>query len=159
MTAGLLMESVQAQQQHVDAAVERLMSLAQGLDAVVREAVRMAFAEEFQALGVASQRAAEALHAVRRIASLRMAAWSIVLAAGCSAVPVIVTLTVLPSRTELAGMRAQRDELASAVARLERAGGKVDLRRCGAANRLCVRIERDAPAFGAQSDYLIVKGY
>jgi len=159
MTAGLLMESVQAQQQHVEAAVERLTNLTEDLDAIVREAIRLAFAEEFRALGVASQRAAEALQAVRRTASLRIAAWSIAVAGGCSLMPLIVSLTVLPSHAELARMQAQRDELASAVARLEHWGGRVDLRRCGPARRLCVRVDRDAPAFGGQSDYLIVKGY
>ena len=66
---------------------------------------------------------------------------------------------ILPSPTELAALRAKRAELASNVARLEQHGARIDLRRCGAAERLCVRIDRHAPAYGEAADYLVVRGY
>ncbi|MGH8327807.1 MAG: hypothetical protein ACRET2_13715, partial [Steroidobacteraceae bacterium] len=65
---------------------------------------------------------------------------------------------MLPSRSEVAALRARRDALAANIARLQQRGGSVDLRRCGARARLCVRVDRDAPAYGADADYLIVKG-
>jgi hypothetical protein len=33
------------------------------------------------------------------------------------------------------------------------------LRHCGDTSRLCVRIDRRAPVYGEQSDYLVVRGY
>jgi hypothetical protein len=35
----------------------------------------------------------------------------------------------------------------------------MELRRCGDAQRLCVRVDRSAPAYGAGADFFIVKGY
>ena len=45
------------------------------------------------------------------------------------------------------------------IARLTQQGGHVELRRCGAARRLCVRVDRGAPMYGEAADYLVVKGY
>ncbi|MGB6452555.1 MAG: hypothetical protein WBE92_17535 [Steroidobacteraceae bacterium] len=140
-------------------AIERLGALAEDLDRVVRQEIRSAFVEEFQMLGAASQRAAEALHGVRRAASMRVAAWAIALVFACSAIPVVVSWAVIPSRAALTQMRRERDELAADVDHLQRQGGKIDLRRCGAERRVCVRIDRSAPAYGPQADYLVVKGY
>ncbi len=147
--------------QHGDlrAAIERLGALAEDLDRVVREEIRSAFVEEFQMLGAASQRAAEALHGVRRAASVRVAAWAVALGVAGSAIPILVSWMVIPSRTALAQMRRERDELAASVDRLRLQGGKIDLQRCGTERRICVRIERSAPAYGPQADYLVVKGY
>jgi hypothetical protein len=131
---------------------------ARDLDLVIRQEIRSALAEEFQALGSASRRAAEALEAVRRTASVRIALWAVAVVCASSAVPVTVAWTVLPTSGELARMRAERDRLAASIAVLEERGGRVDLRRCGPAARLCVRVERTAPAYGDQSDFLIVKG-
>jgi hypothetical protein len=35
----------------------------------------------------------------------------------------------------------------------------LDVRTCGASARLCVRVDRNAPAYGPGADYLVVKGY
>jgi len=35
----------------------------------------------------------------------------------------------------------------------------VQLRHCGAARRLCVRVDRGAPLYGEAADFLVVKGY
>ena len=159
MRLGLLMEAAQAQQKVAESAVERLATLGREIDVVVREELRRAFAEEFQALCAASRHASEALHAVRQAAGLRIASWSVAVAAICSTIPVAVAWSVLPSRGELLRLRAERDELSTSVGRLQQQGGRIDLRRCGDANRLCVRIDRQAPPYGEQSDYLVLKGY
>lgn len=152
-------DEVMSQHGRLQAAIERLGAFAEDLDRVVRQEIRSAFIEEFQMLGAASQRAADALNGVRRAASMRIAAWAIALALTCSAIPVAVSWAVMPSRAALAQMRRERDELAASVAQLDQQGGKIDLRRCGVERRLCVRIERSAAAYGPQGDYLIVKGY
>jgi len=142
----------------IDDDVAATHALVQELDLVVRQEIRSAFAEEFQALGGASRRATEALEAVSRAASLRIALWAFVVVAACTAVPLSVAWAVLPGRGELSRMRAERDRLETSITNLERRGGHIDLRRCGPAGRLCVRVERAGPAYGAQSDYLIIKG-
>jgi hypothetical protein len=151
--------TVERQLEHAHVAIERLSAMAQDLDQVVRQELRSAFAEEFQMLGAASERAAQALHAVRRAASIRVALWAIGVTVACSAIPLAVAWAALPSQAELARMSEERDELAASLARLREQGGKVDLRRCGTAGRLCVRVDRSSPAYGADADYLIVKGY
>lgn len=133
-------------------------ALVRELDLVVRQEIRSALAEEFEALGGVSRRTSEALEAVRRAASVRIALWAIVVVIASSAVPCAIAWTVLPGRGELSRMRAERDRLETTIAILERRGGNVDLRRCGPAGRLCVRVERGGPAYGAQSDFLIIKG-
>ncbi len=155
----LLMEAAERQQRQAESAVERLNALAQGLDEVVRDEVRAAFAEEFRMLGAASERAAQALHSVRRVASVRVALWAVGVTAACSLIPIAVAWTVLPARGEVAQMRRERDELAASIARLREQGGRIDLRRCGPGSRVCVRVDRSAPAYGVEADYLVVKGY
>jgi hypothetical protein len=66
---------------------------------------------------------------------------------------------LLPSQSELATLRSKRDELASNVARLEQRGGRIDLRRCGGTDRLCVRVDRKAPVYGEAADYFVIRGY
>src|SRR5204863_4608 len=66
---------------------------------------------------------------------------------------------LLPSHAEVAAVRATRSELSSNVALLIQQGGRVELRHCGAARRLCVHVDRGAPTYGEASDYLVVKGY
>ena len=66
---------------------------------------------------------------------------------------------MLPSRAEIEGLRAARTELSASLARLAQQGGRMQLRRCGAAARLCVRIDRGAPLYGESADYAIVRGY
>ncbi len=147
------------QQQQARSAIEQLGAVVRGLDAIVRQEIRSALVEEFQALGDASHHAAQALDSVRRAASLRIALWAAGVVCACAAIPLTLAWSVLPSRVEITRMRAERDRLQESVALLEQRGGKADLRRCGPASRLCVRIDRTAPAYGAHGEYLVVKGY
>ncbi|MGH8228395.1 MAG: hypothetical protein ACREU3_10925 [Steroidobacteraceae bacterium] len=139
-------------------AIERLEALAHGFDPIVRDEIRAAFCEEFALLGSASQSAAQALHAVRRTASVRLALWAIGVAAACAVMPAIIAWKVIPSPRAIAQLRHERASLAASLARLEHAGAKIDLRRCGARRQLCVRVERGGPAYGPHADYLLVKG-
>jgi hypothetical protein len=65
----------------------------------------------------------------------------------------------LPAPAQIAVLRAEHERLLAGVARLTDSGGRIDLRRCGDTSRLCVRIDRRAPVYGEQSDYLVVRGY
>jgi hypothetical protein len=159
MQAGLLMESAQAQQRSAESAIRQLSALTQELDVVVRETLRRAFVEELQALGTAVSRATEALRVMGRAANVRTAVWSTALTITCSVGPAIGAWVLLPSRAEVSRLRDERDALVRRIALLEQGGGRIDLRRCGDTARLCVRVDRAAPAFGKEADYLIVKGY
>ena len=158
MQTGLLMEAAQAQQKAVEALTQRLTEAVIGLDGVIRDELRRAFVEEFRALSATSQVAADSLNQVRRAAGLRMAAWAIAVSVATAAAPWLLSWAVLPSRAEIASLRSQRNELVEGIAELERRAGHIDLRRCGESARLCVRVERSAPVYGADGDYRIIKG-
>jgi hypothetical protein len=159
LKVGLLMEAAQAQQTLAANTLDRLREHTAGLDAIVRQEIRATLLEELQALEDDSRKAAEALRRLQRTANLRLIAWSTVVLSVASLLPSAIAWWLLPTRAEIDALGARRDELTANVARLSRQGGNLELRRCGATQRLCVRIERSAPAYGAAGDFLIVKGY
>jgi len=159
MKLGLLMEAAHAQQALAASALESLKTHASDLDEIVREEIRHTLVEELQLLGDESKRTAEALRRLARSANTRVVLWSVGLTLLCAALPMCGEWWLLPSQGELAVLRSKRDDLAGSVARLEQRGGRIDLRRCGGTDRLCVRVDRKAPAYGEAADYFVVKGY
>jgi len=159
MKLGLLLESAQAQQALAQGARARLESHVGELAGIARDEIRTTLLEELSALGDDSRRAAETLRRLRYVADLRVALWTLAMAALACAVPLGAAWWLLPSRGEVAALEARREALESAVARLGAQGGRMELHRCGAGQRLCVRVDRSAGAFGDQADFLIVKGY
>jgi hypothetical protein len=159
MKLGLLLEAAQANQKLAESSLRKLKAAAQELAEVVRAEVHRVLGDELQALADDSKRATDALHGVRRVANIRVGLWSIGLTTLCSVIPLGLACWIVPSPTQMRALRVKHDELAAEVAALERSGGRIDLRRCGAGARLCVRVDRTAPAYGEQSDYLIVRGY
>ncbi|HEV7136587.1 MAG TPA: hypothetical protein VGN43_08125 [Steroidobacteraceae bacterium] len=158
MRLGLLMEAAQAQQRLGQESLERLAAHTRELDVIVRDEVRRTLAEELGSVAAESRRAVESLQRMRRAANVRVLLWTVSIAAVCSAVAMGEMWWLLPSQSEVAALRARRDALAANIARLQQRGGSVELRSCGAHARLCVRVDRNAPAYGADADYLIVKG-
>jgi hypothetical protein len=156
---GLLMEAAHAQQALAESALEKLRAHVGGLDDIVREEIRRTLVDEFQVLGDESKRTAEALRRLARSANARVVLWSVGLTLLCAAIPMGAEWWLLPSQNELAALRSKRDELASNVAHLEQRGGRIDLRRCGGTDRLCVRVDRKAPVYGDAGDYFVVRGY
>lgn len=159
MKVALLMEAAQAQQRLSQESLDRLAVHTRDLDALVRDEVRRTVSEALGNVATESRRAAEALQRVRRAAHVRTLLWTVSIATICSGVAMGEAWWILPSQGEIAALGARRDALSANVARLEQRGGRVDVRRCGARARLCVRIDRDAPAYGPGADYLVVKGY
>ena len=156
---GLLMEAAHTQQTLAETALERLNAHVRELDTLVRDEIRHTLVEELQIVVNETKRSAEALRCLRRSANLRIGLWSLGLTLVCSAIPLTLAWWLLPSPSEVSALRAKRDDLASAVARLDQRGARVDLRRCAGGNRLCVRVDRKAPVYGEAGDYLVVKGY
>jgi hypothetical protein len=156
---GLLMEAAHTQQALAEATLEKLNAHTRELDTVVRDEIRHTLVEELQVVMNESRRAAEALRGLSRSANLRAVLWNLGLTLLCSAVPLSLEWWFLPSQAELAALRAKRDELAANITRLEQRGARIDLRRCGGTDRLCVRVDRKAPTYGDTGDYFVVKGY
>ncbi|MGO8856025.1 MAG: hypothetical protein ACLQO1_09985 [Steroidobacteraceae bacterium] len=159
MKFGLLMESAQAHQRLAESHLEKLRAHTQDLDGLVREEIRRTLVDELKTLTAESDRAALALCKMKRAANMRGAMWTVGIAILCTAIPTVIARYALPSQSDIAAMRSQRDSLAQNIARLEQRGGKVDWRSCGDPARLCVHVDRKAPAYGEKSDYFIVKGY
>jgi len=156
---GLVMEAAQAQQTLAASTLDRLREHAAGLDAIVREEIRATLLEEMRALSEDGRRAAEALRRLQRTANLRLIAWSAAVLTVASLVPCAIAWWLLPTRAEIQTLGAKRDELTANIARLARQGGNLELRHCGATQRLCVRVDRSAPAYGTAGDFMIAKGY
>jgi hypothetical protein len=94
-----------------------------------------------------------------RASSVRFARWSFGVVSGCALVPALLSWMLMPTRTQLLQARQTLDQLSAAVAQLSREGGRIELRHCGATNRLCVRIDRKSPFYGESADFMVLKGY
>jgi hypothetical protein len=156
---GLLMETAHSHQELVDASLKRLQAHTQDLDQVLRDEIRRAFVAEFGALIDEGNRTADMLRSMRRAVSARLGWWAALIGvAPCIAVALVLAWW-LPTAGQLAALRAEHQRLSAGVAQLAGSGGRIDLRRCGESERLCVRVDRHAPAYGEQADYLVVHGY
>jgi hypothetical protein len=159
MKLGLLMEAARAQQRLGQESLERLEAHTRDLEALVRDEIRSTLAEELGHIAGESQRAAESLQGLRRAANLRVASWTVGIAVICSGIGMAEAWWMLPSQHELSALRVQRDALTANIARLQRSGGLLEVRKCGLHGRLCVRVDRSAPVYGPSADYRVVKGY
>lgn len=123
------------------------------LDTAVGEAVHRAF------LDAAGMRAADQLSLVHRATGMRFARWSFGVVSLCALVPTVLTWMLMPSREQLIQARQTLDQLSTGVAQLSREGGRIELRHCGTEQRLCVRVDRKAPLYGENADFMVLKGY
>jgi hypothetical protein len=158
LKVGLLMESAQVHQKLAEGQLERLRAHTQDLDSVVRDEIRRTLVEELQMLTAEAARATRVLEKIRG-GGLRTAAWSLLVAVLCTLVPIGIGRWALPSAADIGALRARRDELNANLSKLEQQGARIELRRCGDAGRLCIRVDRKAPAYGEKGDFLVVAGY
>ncbi|HEY2780851.1 MAG TPA: hypothetical protein VGI90_08745 [Steroidobacteraceae bacterium] len=156
---GLLMESAQSHQKLAEGQLERLRIHTQDLDGVVRDEIRRTLVEELRMLSAEVARATRALQKMRGGHAVRGAVWSLAAATLCTAAPIAVARWVLPSAADVAALSAHRDELTANLHKLEQQGGRIDWRHCGESKRLCVRVDRKAPAYGDRGDYYVIEGY
>jgi len=159
MKCGLLLETAQTQQQHLATGLQELREHTRGLDGIVRAEIRQTLIDELGAVVHESERAVQTLRALERHARLRFLLSTLVTAILSGAMTAGAAWWLLPTSSEINALRSKRDQLAAEVATLQHSGGLIDLRRCGSAQRWCVRIDRKAPVYGDESDYLVVKGY
>ena len=158
MKLGLVLESAHAHQRLAEGVLEKLRLHVAEFPGVARDEIRATLLDELGTLEEDSRRAAETLRRLRYVADLRVALWTLAMAALSAAVPLGAAWWLLPTRTEVASLSARRDALEAAVARLRAQGGDAEWRHCGPAQRLCVRVDRKAGTFGDSGDFLIVKG-
>jgi hypothetical protein len=159
MKVGLLMETAEAHQALATGALERLREHTAGIDAIVREEIRHTLLEELHTVVEDSRLASDALRQVGRSARLRFGLFGVVTLIIAVAVPAALFAWWLPGQAEIKALETRRADLTQNVTRLTGEGGRVQLRRCGTQQRLCVRIDRSAPAFGPGGEYRVVEGY
>jgi hypothetical protein len=150
---GRILETIHAQQAQLHGMLASLESRTRDLDASVGETVQRALMQP------AGLRAAEKLAQVQRASAARFARWSFGLVSGCAVVPALLSWMLMPSRAQLLQARQSYDALSGGVAQLSREGGRIELRHCGTANRLCVRVDRKSPWYGESADFMVLKGY
>jgi len=146
-----------AHQQSAEDSLSQLKTHTQGIDDIVRDEIRRTMVEEFLGLGEECKRATQALQSIKRAANIRVALWSAGVMAISIGMAVIILWRALPTKTEIGALRAERDRYSATVAELEHRGGRIDLRRCGAKARLCVRVDPKAAVFGEHRDYFLVQ--
>ena len=157
LKVGLLMEAAQAQQRLGEEALARLSEQVRGLDVLVREEVARAVIDSMDALRAETEQAASALRRLRRAADLRLTLWSIAVTGLSAALALAAVRVFVPSRQQIEALRARRAAYQADIRRLREFGGAVDLKRCGKQARLCVRVERDGPAYGPGGRFLPVE--
>lgn len=155
---GLLIEAAQAHQKLAEAAIEKLNNQSQDLEPLLTDQIQRALGVALKTLSAETQSAVEALRNVSRAANPRAVLWALGSTGSAAAVALFVAWWVLPTRSQIAALRNERDELVNNIATLSQRGGRADLRRCGTGH-LCVRVDLEAPRYGQRSDYLVVKGY
>lgn len=156
---GLLMESAQAHQKFAETQLEKLRAHTDDLDGVVRDEIRRTLVDELKMLTAESARAVRVFKTAGRGAFVRAACSSLVMALMVAGVSAGFMRWGAPTEAQVASLRSRRDQLAANIAQLERRGGRAEWRNCGAAARLCIRIDRSAPAYGDKADFYVVAGY
>jgi hypothetical protein len=159
LKVGLLMESAQSHQVLVTESLQRLQAHVRDLDTVVRDEIRRTLLEELQAVSTESDAAVRALGRAARRAHGHLLVLGLALVILVAAIPAGLFAWFVPTPAQIAVLRTQRAELEVALSQLKQQGAQIEWHRCGEARRLCVRIDRAAPAFGEQADYRIPRGY
>lgn len=159
---GLLLEAAQTHQALATALIEKLQAHTTGLDEVVRDQIHRTLLEQLRGLHTESQNTVAALRTERQQIRTRTIIRSVAMMGLSALVTLAIALGVawyvLPSRSDIEALRAERDQLADNAALLEQHGARADLRRCGG-EHLCVRVDLTAPRFGEQRDYFVIRGY
>ena len=159
MKLGLLMETAQTQQRLIASSLKQLKAHTQELDNIVREQIRRTLTAEFGALIEEAEHAIQLLRGLKQATRWQFASWTILATVLVSAISMLCVWCLVPSNAQISAMRARQQQLTVAIDALEQRGGRIDLRRCGSSDRWCVRVDRQAPTYGEQSDYYVVKGY
>lgn len=155
---GMLLETAHSQQEAIAAQIEHLQDHARGLDQIVRAEIRRTLLEELNEINTQGGQTVAALQELERTARRRSVGLSIGLATLSAIIGSASIAWYLPTPAEIERLRVQRDAMRTQVEQLEEAGGGLALRRCGRELRWCVRVDRSAPAFGAEGDYRVVRG-
>jgi hypothetical protein len=129
---------------------QRSSELAASTDETVRRALKEHEKRLRKALSESESRiSADIQGQHQRLAKTAAKSWLAVL------IPVVITLLLAAGTSWWLGNRIQ-DQIQT-TQRLEEAGGEMQLGKCGESQRLCVKIDPEAPAF--KGGYRIPEGY
>jgi hypothetical protein len=156
---GMLMESAQTQQRLAQEQLTHLHAHTQELDAVVRDEIRRTLVDEIKALHSEIAAATQAARQLKRAAGLRPALYGVLLACISGLTPLAIARWILPSTSQIAALQARRDQLTANLEALAQQGGRLELRRCGEARRLCARIDKSSARYGESGDFYVLYGY
>jgi hypothetical protein len=159
MTVGLLLESAHVQQRQAEQALEALKIHTQSLDEVVRDGIRRILTEELQPLDAEIASLTRSAARAARHFSVRNVIFAVTTTAFCALIPLAVAHWVLPSSAQLIELTSQREMLTRQLQTLREQGAAIEIRHCGAAARLCVRIDDKAPRFGERAEFHVPAGY
>jgi Na+-transporting NADH:ubiquinone oxidoreductase subunit NqrB len=159
MKLGLMMETAQTQQRLTASTLKQLKAHTQELDNIVREQIRRTLTDEFGALIEEAEHAIQLLRGLKQATRWQFASWTILATVLVGAISMFCVWCLVPSSAQISALRTRQQQLIAAIDALEQRGGRIDLRRCGSSDRWCVRVDRQAPTYGEQSDYYVVKGY
>jgi Na+-transporting NADH:ubiquinone oxidoreductase subunit NqrB len=159
MKLGLMMETAQTQQRLTASTLKQLKAHTQELDNIVREQIRRTLTDEFGALIEEAEHAIQLLRGLKQATRWQFASWTILATVLVGAISMLCVWCLVPSSAQISALRTRQQQLIAAIDALEQRGGRIDLRRCGSSDRWCVRVDRQAPTYGEQSDYYVVKGY
>lgn len=129
---------------------QRSSELAASTDETVRSALKEHEKRLRTALSESEKRiSADIQGQHQRLAKTAAKSWLAVL------IPIVITLLGMAGTSWYLGQRIQR-QLAT-TQQLEAEGGNMTLAQCGESQRLCVKIDPEAPAY--ENGYRIPKGY
>ena len=142
------------------AAQARLEQSIHNVGPIAGQMVKLAMTEELRAVRSEVEQATAALGRLRRAADWRMALGGAALVIAAVAVTLAGFWVLTPGREEMNQLRAERQQLQAGVDALAARGGRADVKTCGAQNEhLCVRVAPALGRYGAERDYLVIKGY
>jgi hypothetical protein len=160
-----LLDAADVEQARVREAITELKAGGESLRREVRSAASEATREAVKALQTQIDQAQRVVLDLQRL-SLMRAAWQHVwVALVAIGITVLVVWWYVPSVSEMAALRAERDQLQASIEDLTARGGRIKLNTCGDSGerkRLCVLVDQSAGRFGnTQSGeiYMIAKGY
>lgn len=160
---GMLIAAFDDERQRLQATIGALNQTGAKLQSEVKTAAHDAVDDALKDLQPQIHKSTQALIDIQRL-SLWRAAWQhAIVAVVAMAIALLGVWWYVPSQSDIAARRAERDELAASIDELTKRGAKMKTIGCGPKSRLCVLVDRAAGTFGVAGNkddvYMIVKGY
>jgi hypothetical protein len=144
-------------------AITALNQTGENLKKEVSSAAKGAVQAALKDLNADIQKASNVLTDLQGLSLWRAALQHLAVAVVAMAIALLGVWWYVPSQSDIAARRAERDELQASIDDLTKRGAKMKTIACGPKSRLCVLVDRAAGTFGVAGNkddvYMIVKGY